>query len=157
MRTLDEILIDSAKRHKHLCPRQVLGACMGLFAVELLGIELPRNDKRLLVISETDGCVVDGLIAATNCRVGSRTLRIMDFGKVAATFADIYTEETIRIIPRKEARSLAVKHVPDARNNWEAMQLGYRLMSASDLFIVQHVELDKPLAQIVSRPDESGL
>ncbi len=152
MRTLDEILIDSAKRHKHLCPRQVLGARMGLFAAELLGIELPRNDKRLLVISETDGCAVDGLIAATGCRVGSRTLRILDFGKVAATFVDTHTEETIRIVPQREARTLAGEHVPNARNNWEAMLLGYQVMSASDLFIVQSVELDKPLAQIVSRP-----
>lgn len=152
MRTLDEILIDSAKRHKHLCPRQVLGARMGLFAAELLGLELPRRDKRLLVISETDGCAVDGLIAATGCRVGSRTLRILDFGKVAATFADIYTEETVRIVPRREARTLAEGHMPAARNNWEAMLLGYQVLPAADLFSVQPVELDKPLAQIVSRP-----
>jgi len=56
--TLDLILAESAKRHKHLCPRQVLGARMGLFAAELLGIELPRRDKRLLVISETEMAVL---------------------------------------------------------------------------------------------------
>ena len=58
MPALDFILSESTKRHKHLCPRQVLGARMGLFAAELLGIQLPRNDKRLLVISETDGCAI---------------------------------------------------------------------------------------------------
>ena len=152
MHTLDLILAESAKRHKHLCPRQVLGARMGLFAAELLGIELPRCDKRLLVISETDGCAVDGLIAATGCRVGSRTLRILDFGKVAATFTDTCTEETIRVASRREARALAVDHVPDARNIWEAMLLGYQVMSASELFVVQHVELDMPLSQIIGRP-----
>jgi hypothetical protein len=50
---------------------------MGIFATELLGIDLPRCDRRLLVISETDGCTVDGLIASTGCRVGSRTLRLV--------------------------------------------------------------------------------
>lgn len=152
MRKLDVILAESAERHKHLCPRQVLGARMGLFGAELLGIELPRSDKRLLVISETDGCTVDGLIASTGCRVGSRTLRILDFGKVAATFTDTYTEKSLRIVPRREARTIAVKHTPDARNAWEAMLLGYQVMSASELFVVQQVELDKPLSQIVSRP-----
>jgi formylmethanofuran dehydrogenase subunit E len=152
MRTLDFILAESAQRHKHLCPRQVLGARMGLFAAELLGIELPRNDKRLLVISETDGCAVDGLIAATGCRVGSRTLRILDSGKVAATFVDTYTEKTIRIVPHREVRTIAVNHALDARNAWEAMLLGYQAMCASELFVVQQVELDKPLSQIVSRP-----
>ena len=152
MHTLDLILSESAERHKHLCPRQVLGARMGTFAAQLLGIELPRTDKRLLVISETDGCAVDGLIAATGCRIGSRTLRILDFGKVAATFIDICTEETIRIVPRREARALSPEHVPNVRNKWEAMLLGYQVMSASELFVVQHVQLDLPLAEILSRP-----
>lgn len=152
MHTLDSLLAESAKWHKHLCPRQVLGARMGLFAAELLGIELPRRDKRLLAISETDGCAVDGLIAATGCRVGNRTLRILDFGKVAAIFTDTCTEETIRIFPRREARVLAVDHQPDARNIWEAMLLGYQVLSASELFVVQHAQLDMPLSQIISRP-----
>jgi formylmethanofuran dehydrogenase subunit E len=152
MHTLDLILSESAKRHKHLCPRQVLGARMGLLAAELLRIELPRRDKRLLVISETDGCAVDGLIAATGCRVGSRTLRILDFGKVAATFTDTCTEESIRIVPRHEARALATQHVPGARNNWEAMLLGYQVILTSELFVVQHVQLDLPLSQIISKP-----
>ena len=152
MPALDFILSESAKRHKHLCPRQVLGARMGLFAAELLGIQLPRNDKRLLVISETDGCAIDGLIAATGCRVGSRTLRILDFGKVAATFTDVYTEETIRIVPRREARRLAVDHVFKARNDWEAMLAGYQVISAPELFVVQRVKLDMPLSEIISRP-----
>ena len=50
MRARAEILDESSSRHKYLCPRQVLGARMELFAAELLGIELPRNAKRLLVI-----------------------------------------------------------------------------------------------------------
>lgn len=80
------------------------GHAYGTLAAELLGLDVPRHDKRLLVISETDGCAVDGLVAASGCRFGFRTLRILDFGKVAATFADTYTEETIQIIPRREAR-----------------------------------------------------
>ena len=134
------------------CPRQVLGARMGLLAAELLGMELPRSDKHLFVISETDGCAVDGLIAATGCRVGSRTLRILDFGKVAATFTDTYSEETIHIAPRQEARTLAVDHAPSALSKWEAMLLGYQVMPMSDLFVVQRVKLDIPLSEIISRP-----
>jgi len=152
MRTLDLVLRESASRHKHLCPRQVLGARMGLYAAELLSLDVLRADKRLLVIVETDGCAVDGLIAATGCRVGSRTLRVLDFGKVAATFTDTCTEETIRIVPRREARFLAGDHAPAARNKWEAMLFGYQIMPASELFVVQHVKLDMPLSQLISRP-----
>jgi formylmethanofuran dehydrogenase subunit E len=151
MRALDLILHESASRHKHLCPRQVLGARMGLYAAELLGLDLPRKDKRLLVVAEMDGCAVDGLIAATGCRVGSRTLRILDFGKVAATFTDTSTEETIRSFHGGSTFS-GCDHAPAARNKWEAMLFGYQVMPASELFDVQYVKLDMPLSQLISRP-----
>ena len=85
MHNLDDCLRASAAHHHQLCPRQVLGGRIGLLGGELLGLELPRRDKRLLVIFETDGCAVDGVIAATGCTPGHRTLRIEDYGKVAGT------------------------------------------------------------------------
>lgn len=152
MRTLDEILHESSARHKHLCPRQVLGARMALYASDLLGLELPRGDKRLLVIAETDGCTVDGLIAATGCHVGGRTLRILDFGKVAATFVDTHTESALRLAPTPESRSLAREYFPDTRTDWEAMLRGYQIIPDEDLFKVRAVRLEVPLAEILSKP-----
>ncbi|MEW5829018.1 MAG: FmdE family protein [Chloroflexota bacterium] len=152
MRCLAEILEESSSRHKHLCPRQVLGARMGLYAAELLSLDLPHKGKGLLVIAETDGCAVDGLIAATGCHVGGRTLRIRDFGKVAATFVVTCSESAIRLVPRPETRSLAWSYAPEARNRWEAMLLGYQVIPASLLFHVQTVRLTTPLAEIVSKP-----
>jgi formylmethanofuran dehydrogenase subunit E len=157
MQRLDSILMESAKGHARLCPRQVLGARMGLLGAELLAIETPAMDKRLLVIAETDGCAVDGLSAATGCHVGNRTLRINDIGKVAAVFINIVTEEMVRITPRPEARTLAVQYAPDAGNPWEAMLFGYQVMPASDLFKVQRVRLDAPVSQIISQPGRKAI
>jgi len=151
MRSLESILRQSAEPHKHLCPRQVLGARMSLLAGEILGLELPRVDKRLLVIAETDGCTVDGIIAATACHVGGRTLRILDFGKVAATFIDTHPEESIRIFPRREARALSGDYAPAARNKWEAMLFSYQVMPVSELFSVHRVSLSMPLSKIMGR------
>jgi formylmethanofuran dehydrogenase subunit E len=36
MQSLDLILQESSRRHKHICPRQVLGARMSLSAGEIL-------------------------------------------------------------------------------------------------------------------------
>jgi len=155
--TLEKILRESADRHKHLCPRQVLGARMSFFASELLHLDLPREDKRLLVTSETDGCAVDGIIAATHSRAGSRTLRILDFGKVAATFTDTHTETSLRIVPLREARSLAYEYAPQARNHWEAMLNGYQVMPLKNLFGVQSVQLNLPLSEIISRPGKKAV
>jgi formylmethanofuran dehydrogenase subunit E len=151
MHALEAILRKSAERHKHLCPLQVLGARMSLLAVEVLGLDLPRSDKRLLVIAETDGCTVDGVLAATGCHVGGRTLRILDIGKVAATFIDTHTEDAIRIVARKEARVLSQDYAPGARNKWEAMLIAYQVMPTSELFIAQSVRLDLPLSKIMSQ------
>lgn len=95
MTTLTDILAQSATRHQRVCPRQVLGARLGLLAGLLLDLPLPQSDKRLVAIVETDGCFVDGISAATGCHVGRRTLRVEDYGKVAATLVDSRTEKTM--------------------------------------------------------------
>jgi formylmethanofuran dehydrogenase subunit E len=43
---------------------------MGLYAGEILNLDLPQSDKRLYTIMETDGCASDGIAVATNCWVG---------------------------------------------------------------------------------------
>jgi formylmethanofuran dehydrogenase subunit E len=43
MDLLEALLTQSAEYHRHLCPRQVLGVRMGLYAGELLGLELPQS------------------------------------------------------------------------------------------------------------------
>ena len=133
MRPLNELLRDSATHHRRLCPRQVLGARVGMFAASLLTLDLPQPDKRLLAFVETDGCFVDGVSAATGCYVGRRTLRVEDFGKAAVTFFDTRAERAVRIAPRLDARELAREYAPKAKNRWEAQLLGYQLMPNEDL------------------------
>ena len=48
--TLRGALAAASARHKHLCPRQVLGARIGMAGGRALQLDLPRTDKRLLVI-----------------------------------------------------------------------------------------------------------
>lgn len=150
---LPELLLASARLHRHLCPRQVLGVRMGLVAGEALSLDLPQSQrsKRLLTIVETDGCAADGIAVATNCWVGQRTLRVEDYGKVAATFVDTQTQRALRIVPRGEARRLARAYAPEARNRWEAMLLGYQAMPGDELFSVQPVQLSIPVEKLMSQ------
>lgn len=157
MKPMRELLEASAAAHRHLCPRQVLGVRMGLLAGEILGLDLPRSDKRLLVIVETDGCLVDGIATATGCAVGRRTLRVEDYGKVAAIFVDVRTEQATRLVPRREARALARCFAPEARHRWEAQLLGYQCMPAELLFSRQAVRLRMPIDKIVSRPGPNAI
>lgn len=104
---LAQLLAQSAALHRHLCPRQVLGVRMGMFAAALLGVPAPQPDKRILTIVETDGCFSDGIAVALNCWVGRRTMRVEDYGKVAATVVDTRTERAICLAPHPQARSAA--------------------------------------------------
>lgn len=148
---LTSLLEQSAALHHHLCPRQVLGVRMGMLAGKLLALELPQANKRLLTIVETDGCFTDGVSVATNCWVGRRTMRVEDFGKVAATFVDTRTETAVRLSPAPHARQLAPTYAPEAQNRWEGYLLGYQRVPDEELFICQQVQINVPVSQIISR------
>lgn len=148
---LDELLQDSGTHHHRICPRQVLGVRIGLFAGRLLEIPLPQPEKSLLAIAETDGCFVDGLSAATGCYVGRRTLRIEDYGKTAATFVDTLTEQAVRIAPRATVRELAWEYAASARNKWDAQLNGYQQIPDERLLGWYWVELAVPVGQIIGQ------
>ncbi|HEX6387311.1 MAG TPA: TraR/DksA C4-type zinc finger protein [Anaerolineae bacterium] len=82
---------------------------------------------------------------------GRRTLRVEDYGKVAATFIDTKTEEAIRIFPSRDSRQLALAYAPEARHRWQGYLLGYQRIPADRLFTVEAVQLNAPTAQIISR------
>ncbi len=138
--------------HVRLCPRQVLGVRLGMLGGHLLNIGLPQTDKRLIAFMETDGCALDGVVVATGCRVGRRTMRVLDYGKVAATFVDTYNRAAIRIAPQIGVREAAWKYAPDASNRWEAQLRGYQGMPSHELFRVQPVSLMLDLDKIISQP-----
>jgi formylmethanofuran dehydrogenase subunit E len=152
MSDLQAILAESSARHSHLCPRQVLGARIGIAGAAALGLEIPRNDKRLLVIVETDGCFADGVEVATGCTMGHRTLRMEDYGKIAATFVDVKTDRAVRVAPRLDVRERAYAYAPEERRHYFAQLQGYQIMPDEELLFIQEVALKTPAAEIVSRP-----
>jgi len=148
---LTRLLEVSSARHTHLCPRQVLGARIGLAGASALGLDIPRRDKRLLVILETDGCFADGIEAATGCTVGHRTLRIEDYGKIAATFVDVETERTLRIAPQPDLRHRAFSYADGESRHYFAQLQAYQSMPDDELLTIQPIILTTPVQEIVSR------
>ncbi len=149
---LDRYLRQTAALHKHLCPRQALGVRMGLHAACLLNLDLPQEDKRLFVFVETDGCFADGVSVATGCWLGRRTMRLVDYGKAAATFVDTRTGRTIRIAPHPQARTCAARYAPDAPDAWHAQLSAYQVMPDEELLQLQGVQLTVDMGAIISSP-----
>ena len=152
MHDLRPLLSELRVRHDHLCPRQVLGVRLGLAGPGLLGFAAPRSDKAFLVIAETDGCFADGLEVAAGVSVGHRTLRVADYGKIAATFVNAKTGAAIRLAPRLDVRHTAYAYARGESRRYQAQLLGYQHMPDEELFSVCDVSLNNPVAQLVGRP-----
>ncbi|MCL4395213.1 MAG: FmdE family protein [Chloroflexi bacterium] len=153
MRDLESLLRASASRHRdHLCPRQVLGVRIGLLAGELFQVDLPQSEKRLFTFVETDGCLTDGISVATGCWWGNRTMRLVDYGKSAATFVDTQTGKAIRISPSCQARTLANRYAPAAADHWHAQLEAYQIMPSGELLDARAVVLTLSLEEIISQP-----
>jgi len=95
MVSLNEILRASASRHSHLCPRQVLGARIGLAGAQALDLQTPQRNKLLFAILETDGCFADGVEAATGCSVGHRSMPEADLLSIQEVCINIPVETLI--------------------------------------------------------------
>ncbi len=149
-------LMDCVERlrplHARLCPRQVLGARLGLYAAELLDLVLPQSDKRVLVFVEMDGCLADGVSVATGAWFGRRTMRLVDFGKAAATFVDTETGHAVRVSPHPAARHRAARAAPDAPSRWHAQLDGYATLPDRELLQWRFVRLTVPVAAILGQP-----
>jgi formylmethanofuran dehydrogenase subunit E len=157
MSKLKDLLEISSARHQHLCPRQVLGVRMGMYAAEYLGLDLPQRDKRLYTFIETDGCALDGVSVATGCWVGRRTMQVLDFGKMAATFVDTHTKQAVRIIPHPDARKVVSRYAPRAKDHWHAYLEAYQVMPQDELLVTQPVQLIVSMKAITSREDAHAL
>lgn len=150
---LQFLLEKSVRHHSHLCPRQILGVRLGLAGMSALGFDAPPPKKRLLVITETDGCFADGLMAATDCTVGHRTLRVEDYGKTAATFVDVKTNRAVRVAPALDIRQKAYAYVPEEPRHYFAQMQAYQVMPDDEMFTITEVQLPISIEAIISRPN----
>jgi formylmethanofuran dehydrogenase subunit E len=148
---LQMYLAVSAAKHTHLCPRQVLGVRLALAGVNALGLAAPAGDKRLMAIVETDGCFSDGVSAVTGSSVSHRTLRVVDFGKVAVTLVDTVTEVAFRVSPQIDVRERVGMYAPGENRPYFAQLTAYQSMPDDELLDLRPVELDPDVKSLVSQ------
>lgn len=148
---LSELLRRVSARHRHLCPRQVLGVRIALAGAAALGVALPHAGRRLLVYVESDGCFADGVEVASGATIGRRTLRVMDYGKVAATFVDVSGGAALRVWPQAGIRERVRAHAPDEARRYYAQLRGYQVMPDEELLHIRPVRLLTPVERVLSR------
>ena len=143
MLSFETLLDESVKTHGHLCPGQVLGVRMSLLGLKEIGIHNPRGKdrKNLIVFVEIDRCATDALQSVTGCSLGHRTLKFMDYGKMAATFLNLSTGKAVRVVAKEESRQKAKELFPDIHDKYEAQIEAYKIMPDDELFSLSEVDV----------------
>jgi formylmethanofuran dehydrogenase subunit E len=109
----------------------------------LLGIEDPRGADRnkLIVWVEIDRWLADAVQAVTGARLGKRTLKFLNYGKLAATFLNVETGKAVRIATVESSRRLADLRHPEIRSKYERQTQTYREAAEEELFKVTTAEV----------------
>jgi formylmethanofuran dehydrogenase subunit E len=143
MESFDELLQKAEAAHGHLCAGQILGVRMALLGLRRLGIEDPRgaDRKRLVTFVEIDRCATDAIGLVTGCRLGKRTLKFRDWGKMAATFVDLASDRGVRIVALEDSRELARQLYPQVESKSQQQMLAYRELADAQLFTEQSMRV----------------
>lgn len=139
------LLVEAAAFHGHLCAGQVIGVRMAMLGLDRLGLHDPRgaDRKKLIVYVEIDRCATDAIMAVTGCQVGKRSMKVLDYGKMAASFLNLETGRAFRISSLCDARDRAIARYPDL-SEFEAQKAAYREMADEDLFSIEEVSIVPP-------------
>ena len=143
----ENLLEKSAAAHGHLCPGQAVGVRMAMLGCRLIGLDEPtRHDqiKKLIVYVEMDRCTADAVASTTGVKLGRRSLKFRDYGIMAATFVNLETSKSIRIISTEESRDLADAYAPGIADKHARQLEAYKRMPDSVLFRVQQVKVAVP-------------
>jgi formylmethanofuran dehydrogenase subunit E len=142
MKEFDALLEEAIAFHGHRCPGQVLGVRMALAGCRALGIDEPRAmGKRLVVFVELDRCATDAIATVTGCSLGKRTLKHIDYGKMAATFALSPDGRAVRVVARDESRERAAHYAPAVDDRRQAQAIAYRVMPETELLRIEPVTI----------------
>ncbi|KQL21308.1 FmdE family protein [Cytobacillus solani] len=149
MKNVNELIEAAASYHGHLCAGQILGVRMGMAGLKWLSMEDLHKNKSLIVYVETDRCAADAIQTVTGCKLGKRTLKHIDYGKMAATFLDINKKKAVRILVPASVRELVKKYVNNSDNPYlEA----YKIMPDNELLAFEEVVVDFRLEDLPGKP-----
>jgi formylmethanofuran dehydrogenase subunit E len=150
----EALLNESVRIHGHLCAGQVLGVRMSMLGLQEIGISDPKgaDRKSLIVFVEMDRCATDAVQSVTGCSLGHRTMKYMDYGKMAATYMNLKTGKAMRIVAREDSRDKAKGYFPEIENKYAGQLEAYKVMSDEELFDVMEVAVKLRPEDMPGRP-----
>lgn len=147
MSDLDVLLARARDFHGGMCAGIVLGTRMTLIGLRELGMDPMEKNRNLIVYVEIDRCIADAIQAITGCSLGHRTLKYRPYGKFAATYVDITSNDAVRVSVIEKKRT--------EKTGGEAMKDAPKILletAESDLFRLKKVKVAIPEGDMPGLP-----
>lgn len=112
----EQLLAEAGRFHGGSpCAGICIGTRMTMAALRRLGISDPlgADRKKLIVFVEIDRCATDAIMALTGCKPGRRTMKVLDYGKMAATFINLETGKAVRLAASMKRKLGGGEGTPD--------------------------------------------
>lgn len=144
MKSFESLLNESVEDHGHLCPGQVIGVRLAILGLELIGIDLPKgkDKKNIYIFAEINRCATEAIQSVTGCSLEEKNFNLIDIGLMAATFVNLDTGVSYRILAREESRELSSSYFPEIIDNRHRQLEAYKIMPNNELFTIQKVFVD---------------
>jgi len=128
--------------HGDICHGIRIGTRMAMCGLKRIGILDPKgaDRKKLIVFVEIDRCTTDAIMALTGCRPGKRSMKIFDYGKMAATFHNLETNRSVRVAMRPKSRQ-GEDNPPD-----------FSIVADDELFEIRDVEVSLRPEDLPGKP-----
>jgi len=107
---LEELFKMATAFHGQLCSELALGVRMARAGVRAAGVNEAEERNGMVVFVEIDRCIADAIQIATGCTAGGRNLKMMDYGKLAASFVNLKTGSAVRVKAKEGARERALRY-----------------------------------------------
>lgn len=147
-----EVCINEAKAfHGDACAGIIIGTRMAILGLNRIGITDPKgaDKKDLIVFVEMDRCASDAILAVTGCHPGKRSMKILDYGKMAATFVNLKTGKAIRVWAKNQDGN-QVKTKEDIEKSPHTKE--YTMLPAEELFETREVRVELKPEDLPGRP-----
>jgi formylmethanofuran dehydrogenase subunit E len=148
---LEKLLEEAKEFHGDLCAGIALGTRMSVIGLTAIGIGDPKGKdrKNLIVYVETDRCASDAILSVTGCHPGKRSMKILDYGKMAATFINMETGKAVRVVAKD--RDKGKEYTPEMVEA-EPHTVAYAMAPAEELFDMEEVTVDLKPEDLPGKP-----
>ncbi len=101
---------------------------------------------------EIDRCATDAIQSVTGCSPGKRSLKLLDYGKMAATFVNLKEDKAVRLLAKEESKNKAKNYFPEIEDKYKCQLEAYKVMPDEELFEWKEVKVEIPEEDMPGRP-----